>query len=367
MKRIFIFCFSLLLLLFPAAVKCAEPAVRALFVSVIQDPPVLSSRDGISKLIEYAKEARISLLFVQIYRANKAWFPSKLADQTPYEYCLKEINEDPLALLIKQAHSAGIQVHAWLNLLSLSVNPDAEIIKKFGKEILTKNREKKKIIEDYKIDDQYFLEPGDTRVRRELVNIVEEIVLRYPELDGIQFDYIRYPDKHPFYGHTKMNIARFKEATGSKTDAENNKLWKDWKRRQVTELLELLAAKARQLKPAIQVSTTGCVPYSRAFYEAFQDWPSWIETGLVDFVTLMTYPSQFEEFEKYVREAKSKVSDIKKIIIAVGAYKLLKLPKTFRREFRYCENENSKACAVLHYGSLLENPVLGRELVGEPD
>jgi uncharacterized lipoprotein YddW (UPF0748 family) len=367
MKWTTVFCFSLLLFLSPSAVKCAEPPRRALFVSVIQDHPVLSSRDRINKLIEYAREARISVLFVQIYRANKAWFPSKLADQSPYEDCLKEVKEDPLFLLIQKAHGSGIQVHAWINLLSLSANPDAAIIKKFGKEILTRNRKKKKNIEDYKIDDQYFLEPGDIRVRGYLAGIIEEIILQYPGLDGVQFDYIRYPDVHPFYGHTEMNIARFKASTGSKTDTEESASWKDWKRRQVTELLGLLVSKTRQLRPGIQISTTGCVPYSRAYYEAFQDWPSWIESGLVDFVTLMTYPSQIDEFEKYIREAKSKVSDLKKVIIAVGAYKLLDLPETFRREFRYCEAEKCKACAILHYGSLLENPELGRELTIKPE
>jgi uncharacterized lipoprotein YddW (UPF0748 family) len=364
MKRIVIFCLSLLLLLFPVTGRCSEFAPRALFVSVIQDYPVLSSREGINKLIEYAKRAGISVFFVQIYRANKSWFPSKVADQTPYEDCFKQVGEDSFALLIRQAHLAGIQVHGWINLLSLSTNSEAPILKKFGVDILTKNREKKTRIEDYKIDDQYFMEPGDLRVRGELLDLVEEILRRYPDLDGIQFDYIRYPDKHPFYGHTKINIERFEKATGSKTDNEDSPLWKDWKRRQVTELLELLVAKTRRLCPGIQISTTGCVPYVRAYYEAFQDWPFWIETGLVDFVTLMTYPSQFEEFEKYVLEAKSKVKDLKKVIIAVGAYKLLSLPETFRREFRYCESEKCKACAVLHYGSLLENPDLGRELTG---
>ena len=346
-------------------VECEEPLNRALFVSVIQEPPVLSSRDEISKLIEYAKQAHISILFVQVYRANKAWFPSKVADQTPYEACFRDVKEDPLALLIKQAHCAGIQVHAWINLLSLSTNSNAFIIKKFGEGILTKNQDEKKRIDDYKIDDQYFLEPGDLRVREELANVVKEIVLEYPQLDGIQFDYIRYPDKHPFYGHTKMNIARFKKATGSKTDAEDSALWKDWKRRQVTELLELLVSKTRQLRPGIKISTTGCVPYIRAYHEAFQDWPSWIKDGLVDFVTLMTYPTELEEFAKYIQEAKTKVPDLKKVIIAIGAYKFLRLPEEFRQELQYCENEKSKGCAVLHYGSLLESAELRKTLINE--
>ncbi len=367
MKKSSLFCFLFFLLFFPATVKCAEFEGRALFVSVLQDPPVLSSRDQISSLIEYAKKAHISVLFVQVYRANKAWFSSKVADQTPYTACFNQVKEDPFALLIKQAHSAGIQVHAWVNLLSLGTNSQALIIRKFKEDILTKDQKTKNKIEDYKIDDQYFLEPGDLRVRQELADLVKEIVLGYPGLDGIQFDYIRYPDKHPFYGYTETNIARFKKATGIKTAVEEDPRWKDWKRRQVRELLELLVRETRQLKPEIQISATGCAPYVRAFHEAFQDWPSWVNEGLVDFVTVMTYPSEFEEFEKYVKEAKTKVFDLKKMIIAIGAYKLVRLPQTFHRQLQYCEQEKTKGCAVLDYGSLLKNPELGQAFLILPE
>jgi len=355
----------MLILLFvsPSGGSCDEPAVpRALFVSVLQDRPVLSSREGIAGLLEYAKQAGISILFVQIYRANQSWFPSKTADQSPYTECFKHVQEDPLALLIDTAHARGIQVHAWLNLLSLSANSRAPILKQFGADILTRNQQKKTRIEDYKIDGQYFLEPGDPRVRGELAEIVTEILLHYPRLDGIQFDYIRYPDERPFYGHTVINIERFKKATGAASVIETGALWQDWKRRQVTELLEQLVAVARQLRPNIQISTTACVPFVRAYKEAFQDWPLWLNSGLVDFVTLMTYPPGFDEFEKYVREARSKVPSLKNVIIAVGAYKHVRSPQTFIRQFRYCESQKCKACAVLHYATLLEGPELGRAL-----
>ena len=73
--------------------------------------------------------------------------------------------EDPVGLLIKQAHAQGIQVHAWINFLSLGNNTNAYFIKKYGTEVLSRNLKAKNKIEDFKIDHQYFLEPGDWRVR----------------------------------------------------------------------------------------------------------------------------------------------------------------------------------------------------------
>ena len=31
-------------------------------------------------LVAFAKKAQVGILFVQIYRANQAWFPSKIGD-----------------------------------------------------------------------------------------------------------------------------------------------------------------------------------------------------------------------------------------------------------------------------------------------
>ena len=340
---------------------------RGLFVSLIQNPPTLSSHEAMMELVRFAKKARIKILFVQIYRANQAWFRSKVGDSTAYEAALKTLGEDPFAFLIKEAHGAGIEVHAWLNMLSLSTNENAPILKKYGPDILTRNLEEKKTLEDYKIDSQYFLEPGDTRVRKELVAMVEEIVRAYPQLDGVQFDYIRYPDSHPRYGYTPINMDRFKRSTGLKKIKEGSRAWSDWKRAQVTELLKLLVQKARDIRPKIQVSATGCMSYARALLEAFQDWPSWVNSGLVDFVTVMNYSPDPAEYERWNGIAKAKVPDLKRLYFGVGAYKLVRSPEVFEREFQSCEESGSDLCAVFHYGSLLENPVLEKPLLSQSD
>jgi uncharacterized lipoprotein YddW (UPF0748 family) len=365
MKRMLFLALGILCI-FSAAAQCKEPQPRALFVSVIQDPPVLSSRADILKLVDFAKEARIEILFVQVYHSGHAWFPSKIADDSHYQESLKAVQEDPLELLIKQAHAQGIQVHAWLNLMSLGSNKNANFLKKYGTDILTQNLNKKNKLEDFKIDGQYFLEPGDPRVRDDLAKIVKEILGTYPDLDGIQFDYIRYPDPQPHYGYTPVNMERFKKACGLKTIDEDGKIWKDWKRNQVTATLTKLVNIVRSTRPKMQVSTTGCMPYARAYYEAYQDWPSWLSSGLIDFVTIMDYSTDLKQFEKWITVIKEKTKDLSKVKIAVGAYKMVQTPEIFEEEFHACE-EMGTTCAVFHYGSVLENLKLGKIMLAGLD
>lgn len=343
--------------------RCAAPGSRGLFVSLIQNPPVLASREAMTDLVAFAKRSGIRLLFVQIYRANHAWFSSEVGDIRAYQAAVQKLGEDPFAFLIREAHRAGIEVHAWLNVLSLSENEEAPLLKKYGPEILTRNLEEKKTLADYKIDSQYFLEPGDPRVQQELVKITGEIVRAYPVLDGIQFDYIRYPDSHPRYGYTRINMERFKQATGAQTIQEGSKVWNDWKREQVTELLGLLAAEARSANPKIRVSATGCMSYTRALHEAFQDWPLWVNTGLVDFVTVMNYSADPVEYEQWNAVALSKVTAPERLYMGVPAYKLVRTPGIFEQEWRSCEGSGAALCAVFHYGGLLENKALEKPLL----
>lgn len=356
----------LALLPVPAGAKNSEGSEirRGLFVTVVQDPQTISTCDGIDSLIDFSRRSGIGELFIQVYYANRSWFPSETADRTPYETCVKNVSEDAFGLLIKKAHAAGIRVHAWLNLLSLGNNKDALILKKYGPGILTRNRKEKRSIEDYRIDGQYFLEPGDGRVREALLRIVEEVVSAYPDLDGVQFDYIRYPDTSPAYGYTPVNMERYKDETGSDSIGECDKSWKEWKRRQVTELLDALTKKARTVRPGIEVSATGCMPYVRAYYEAFQDWPSWLENGIVDFVTVMSYSPYPGQFERWIAKAGAKVRDFSKVNIGLGAYRLAGSPGIFRNEFRIAGSSGAGGWVIFHYGSLREEPALADVLTG---
>jgi uncharacterized lipoprotein YddW (UPF0748 family) len=132
----------------------------------------------------------------------------------------------------------------------------------------------------------------------------------------------------------------------------------------VAELLRELVEKSRTMRPGIGVAATGCAPYIRAYAEAFQDWPSWLNAGVVDFVTFMSYSPDAEEFERFVRDAKTKVSDFAKVMVGVPAYKLAVSPWVFARQLRFSRESGSGGFCVFHYGSLQDHPALARAVIG---
>lgn len=353
-RRLIIYFFCALFFI-PLSVDAQEESQISILAAQLQDPGPLATRDEISKLVALSDKIKAKIIFVQVYRANKAWFNSRFADARSYKAAFEKIKEDPLNLLIKQAHKKGIKVYAWLNLLSLSDNKNAVILQKYGTDILTRNLKEKKGLDDYKIDKQFFLEPGDPLVREELSLIVEELISGYPGLGGILFDYIRYPDKDPDYGYTKTNIERFKSAAGIQDINRDNPAWNDWKRAQVDELLTLLVRKARSIRPDMRVGSTACAPFTRAYYEAYQNWPGWVNNGLVDFALLMSYPKDPLEFNKYIQEAKNKVKNSKKLYIGLPAYKLVDEDNIFRVELQDARDSGAGSCAIFHYASLLED------------
>ena len=155
------FAASVLSSVFPALAAEAVTSQAAkpvcLLVSTLQEPEVLASRERIDALIACAKQAKVDTLFVQVYRGNQSWFPSKIADETPFKRCKTAVGEDAFALLITKAHAEGIKVFSWMNMLSMSKNADAPLLKRYGPSVLTVNRDPKKTLDDYLIDNQFFL------------------------------------------------------------------------------------------------------------------------------------------------------------------------------------------------------------------
>ena len=85
--------------------------------------------------------------------------------------------------------------------------------------------------------------------------------------------------------------------------------------------------------------------------------------GVVEFVTMMSYPPDVATFEKYLTEAKSKVDDFTKVNVGLGAYKLSKNPNIFLEQWKACEESGSRSCVVFHYGDLVETPALAEPLI----
>ena len=176
---------------------------------------------------------------MQVYRGGRAWFDSSLADAAPYRSLREANGVDTLAELLPRAHAAGLRVHAWVNVLSLADNTrraadrrrwavmPCSSISAAARSSTTRSSTCRQPDRSYYRmgTPAVWLDPAAPGVAEHLAATFAELLARYPGLDGLHLDYIRYPDVLPFapgsrfgvgldFGYGEPTRARFRAETG---------------------------------------------------------------------------------------------------------------------------------------------------------
>jgi uncharacterized lipoprotein YddW (UPF0748 family) len=386
--------FSLIIILALASVPTirgitAEETPRlGVWITIFSPEKVLSSRENADRLIDICQRSGINDIYLQVYRADRAHYDSSLTDRTPFEQMKTEAGEDIIPYLLERASSSGIRVHAWLNLLSLAHNKDANILKKYGDDVLTFDQhgrpsmalEAKDTLDNYYIrENQLFLEPGDWRVREYLGNIAEEVIRKYPELHGLHLDYIRYPAVVPFipggrftshgisYGYNKMNLLNFTKATGLDAttmamNRDNAAKWDSWRRGQVTRLLSYISEKVRKTDPQTEISVTVVPSLDKTHLVTFQDWTGWLDSGLADSVILMNYTVDTPLMELHSASCLA-AGDREKTQIGIGSYLLKDDPANMKKQIESAKLLSPQGVVLFSYDEVASSTDLQQFLL----
>jgi len=279
---------------------------------------VLDDPARIDPLLDRAEALGVTDLFVQVYRGGRAFYATDVAaEMAP----LPRESLDPLSVLLERAGERGLRVHAWVNALSLSTRRDALLIEQLGPDAILVDRKRRSLL-DYPglevpaPDDDYYrmgtrglyLDPAVPAVRAHLVATIRDLLLRYPDLEGLHLDYIRHPGVLPFipgsrfgvgleFGYGAESRARYRQETGNPDPIEGAppgtvrgaNAWDAWRRRQVTTLVEEIAATAREARPGVVVSAAVIAYADRAYLSLAQDWRAWLESGAIDLAMPMVY------------------------------------------------------------------------------
>ncbi|MCP4036237.1 MAG: family 10 glycosylhydrolase [bacterium] len=367
----------------------ASARYRGLWVLCEGSRRVLEDPERIDVLIQDAQALGASDLFVQVFRGGRAWFRSEQADATPWREILEAQGEDPLSLLITRAHSAGLRVHAWVNVLSLSRNREAPILAELGRAAVHVDRKGRSIL-DYPAsldlpqpDAQWYragtpgiyLDPAAPGVSDKLVAIFEELVRNYPALDGLHLDYIRHPGVLPFvpgsrfgvgldYGYGEASRLRFRRETGvpgpywNEEDPDPSKLrnanrWDAWRREKVTELVARIGRSTSALQPELRLSAAVIAYVDRAYLSLAQDWRRWVEDGLVDFAVPMIY-SKDDRLFRYQVEAFAGGEHASRIWAGVGVWLFESDPVRARRQVEIARSVDLGGDALFSYDALFQ-------------
>jgi len=370
----------------PPAVR---PSRRGLWVLAEGSQRVLEHPDRIASLIETARGVGATDLFVQVYRGGRAWYETSLADSTPFQAARDAAGADPLAVLLRDAHAAGLRVHAWVNVLSLSQNRDAPLLRDLGRDAVLVDQRGRSLL-DYpnlevpQPDRAYYrmgtpalwLDPAAIGLAERLAASFAELVARHPELDGLHLDYIRFPDVLPFapgsrfgvgldFGHGKPTRALFREQTGLEApDAKsqaNADAWDAWRRDQLTALVAGIRSAVRAVRPQLELSAA-VIPFAdRAYLSLLQDWRRWLEDGLLDFVVAMAY-TQDDRLLRYHAQAFAGSPLAGRIWLGLGTWLFAREPARALEQLRIVHAAGAADDALFSYDAIAEMPALEQVL-----
>jgi uncharacterized lipoprotein YddW (UPF0748 family) len=168
----------------------------------------------------------------------------------------------------------------------------------------------------------FYLSPAVPEVGALLEAVVREVVRDYA-VDGLHLDFIRYPG--PSFDWSRASLEGFRrEAGGDLLSAplRSPAAWDQYRRRVVTALATRLADAARSERPGIVISAAVAPDEAQAVTQKFQDWPGWLESGLLSAVCPMTYTQDSRLFRAQVEMARARAVHGQPVWAGVGAWRL---------------------------------------------
>ena len=181
------------------------------------------------------------------------------------------------------------------------------------------------------------MQPSNPQVQQHLFNVFTEVASRY-DVDGIHFDYVRYPNST--YDFSGATLARFNaymqpqldSTVAQKLDARLKhdpkayvhafgREWETWRRAQVTGLVTRISQAVKANKPWMQVSAAVFPDGKDASEDRGQDWMRWLHDGVLDSVSLMAYNTSTARIVEQTKRAVA-IAGERKVYTGIGAWRL---------------------------------------------
>ena len=311
----------------------------------------IAQQQALIEMLDRLQAANFNMVFLQTRLRGDVIYRSKIepASKTFSGRWGELPGYDPLAFAIEECHKRGMECHAWFVTFPLGTDKS---IKEMGKQSVV--RKHPKLCKRH--NGEWYLDPGVPGTADYLLSLVKEIVEGY-DIDGIHFDYIRYPEEAKKFPDSKLYNQSGKRRNVS-----------DWRRENINRIVYRLYDYVKQVKPWVQVSSSPLGKYNRieqvpnagwtAYESVYQDPKRWMEEGKQDMIVPMMYYLH-KNFFPFVDNWVS-LSNGRLIVPGLGAYRMDKSEADWTvnditDQIDYSRYFGGAGCAFFRCGNVLYN------------
>ena len=256
------------------------------------------------------KDAGFSDIYVNVAGSSFAHYASGVLPRSR----VFDEQGDQLAACLAAAKPLGLRVHAWI-LCFATEQATADRIEIF--------RKRGWLLTNADGTPRNWLDPAVPEVQAYLVSAVREMAVNY-KIDGIHLDFVRYPDFVSSLGPTVK--ARFEKATGRRAadwpeDVKTGVLRAEfmrWRAKQISDLVQSVRRTLKRDAPGKLLTAAVFGKYPSCLDAVGQDWESWINIGLVDYVTPMNYTEDMGKFNEWQGPQTRTRKQAMKIVPGIG-------------------------------------------------
>jgi uncharacterized lipoprotein YddW (UPF0748 family) len=261
----------------------------------------------------------------------------------------KDPGWDPLQVAIKAAHERKMELHAWINVatawkgkLPPGKSKPAHILRSHpGWRMVYKDGRPMPYADAY-----IFVSPAIPGFQKHIQAVVAEIASFYA-VDGIHFDYTRYPAPDTSYDKVSNRLYW-------KAKKKNKKLTRAaWQREELTSLVLRMKERVKEVRPAAVVSAAVTGVYKdrwewgevvKGFSDFHQDSHGWAKASAVDVLIPMIYwkptrpPGGKSDYRTLVKDFAALLDTVQVlsgINVEAGPFKMLENEIKIAREHSY--------------------------------
>ncbi|NLS96469.1 MAG: family 10 glycosylhydrolase [Planctomycetaceae bacterium] len=141
--------------------------------------------------------------------------------------------------------------------------------------------------------------------------------------------------------------------------------WADYRKAGVTALVRDVYARAKQVKPRVQVTAAVFTPVKSA-EQAYQDWPGWLREGIIDYVIPMAYTAENASLAKQLDDWKTVDPRLERIVpglclsVKTGTEALYanRDVELILTQYRMCQEAGARGVAFYALDNTDDHPML---------